>query len=137
MLTKAYDILGNDAAVLLIYQQRYEHVLTDDSQYTSLVQYKIIDLLVKKHRKLCVVADDDQSIYTWRAAEPEYLLDFKKVYPEADIMMMEQNYRSKREIVSVSNEFIKRNKNRYDKNMFTENKAEGRSEEHTSELQSR
>lgn len=125
MLTKAYDILGNDAAVLSNYQQRYEYVLTDESQDTSLVQHKIIELLVKKHRNLCVVADDDQSIYTWRAAEPQYLLDFKKVYPEADIMMMEQNYRSKREIVSVSNQFIKRNKNRYDKNMFTENKAEG------------
>src|SRR5699024_885731 len=139
MLTKAYDILKNDADILESYQQRYDYVLTDESQDTSLVQHKIIELLVNKHRNLCVVADDDQSIYTWRAAEPQYLLDFKEVYSNAEIMMMEQNYRSKRDIVAVSNQFIKRNKNRYDKNMFTDNTAEGEIrirvlQDHTSQI---
>src|SRR5690606_26051569 len=72
------------------------------------------------HRNLCVVADDDQSIYTWRAAEPSYLLKFRQVYPDAYIMKMERNYRSSGTIVSTANQFIKANKLRHDKNMFTD-----------------
>ena len=73
------------------------------------------------HGNLCVVADDDQSIYTWRGAEPDYLLDFKKVYPDAQVLMMERNYRSSKEIVEMASKFIKRNKKRYPKDMHTEN----------------
>ncbi|WP_404407268.1 ATP-dependent helicase [Jeotgalibacillus malaysiensis] len=124
MLTLALEAFENDRKLLKKYQQRYDHLLTDESQDTSLVQHAIVEKLVEPHQNLCVVADDDQSIYTWRAAEPQYLLDFKKVYPKAEILMMEQNYRSTPEIVNAANEFIKRNKNRYEKNMFTEN-AEG------------
>lgn len=121
MLTIANHAMEKDEALLRKYQNRYDYVLTDESQDTSMVQHAIIEKLVREHGNLCVVADDDQSIYTWRAAEPQYLLDFKKVYPEAEILMMEQNYRSSKEIVEVANQFIKRNKHRYDKNMFTEN----------------
>lgn len=121
MLTIANDAFENNPALLKYYQERYDYLLTDESQDTSLVQHQIIEKLVKKHRNLCVVADDDQSIYGFRAAEPQYLLDFKKVYEEATILMMEQNYRSSKDIVHVANQFIKRNKNRYEKNMFTEN----------------
>ncbi|KIL51276.1 helicase UvrD [Jeotgalibacillus alimentarius] len=124
MLTLALEAFQSDQKLLRKYQQRYDHLLTDESQDTSLVQHAIVEKLVEPHQNLCVVADDDQSIYTWRAAEPQYLLDFKKVYPKAVILMMEQNYRSTPEIVNAANEFIKRNKNRYEKNMFTEN-AEG------------
>ena len=77
--------------------------------------------MVQKHGNLCVVADDDQAIYSWRGAEPAYLMEFKKVYPEASVLYMEQNYRSSKDIVNVANSFIKWNKNRYEKNMFTEN----------------
>jgi DNA helicase-2/ATP-dependent DNA helicase PcrA len=98
-------------------------MLTDESQDTSLVQHAIVEKLVRRHGNLCVVADDDQSIYSWRGAEPSYLLDFRGAYPQAVILFMEQNYRSSQEIVSASNEFIKRNKNRYSKNMFTRNAA--------------
>jgi DNA helicase-2/ATP-dependent DNA helicase PcrA len=121
MLTIANEAMGQDNELLGKYQGRYDYVLTDESQDTSLVQHAIIEKLVKQHGNLCVVADDDQSIYTWRAAEPQYLLDFKQVYPEAAILMMEQNYRSSSNIVATANQFIKRNKNRYDKNMFTAN----------------
>lgn len=121
MLSIANGTMEQDKQLLRKYQDRYDYVLTDESQDTSLVQHAIIEKLVKKHGNLCVVADDDQSIYTWRAAEPQYLLDFKQVYPNATILMMEQNYRSSSNIVDVSNRFIKRNKHRYDKNMFTAN----------------
>lgn len=121
MLTIANEVMSKDTALLRKFQSRYDYILTDESQDTSLVQHAIIEQLVKKHGNLCVVADDDQSIYTWRAAEPQYLLDFKQVYPEAAILKMEQNYRSSTNIVDVANKFIKRNKNRYDKNMFTAN----------------
>ncbi|MDM5317908.1 ATP-dependent helicase [Fictibacillus sp. b24] len=121
MLTVCNEVLGNNEKLLSLYQQRYDYILTDESQDTSLVQHSIIEKLVSIHKNLCVVADDDQSIYSWRGAEPSYLLEFKKVYPEAVILFMEQNYRSTQDIVNVSNQFIKRNKNRYEKNMFTEN----------------
>ncbi|RLQ92289.1 ATP-dependent helicase [Falsibacillus albus] len=123
MLTIANEVLWSDRQLLWEYQQRYDYVLTDESQDTSLVQHEIIEKLVREHQNLCVVADDDQSIYSWRGAEPSYLLDFKKVYPKAEILFMEQNYRSTKDIVSVANRFIKRNKKRYEKNMFTENPA--------------
>ncbi|MFS0863769.1 ATP-dependent helicase [Fredinandcohnia sp. 179-A 10B2 NHS] len=121
MLTIANEAFSNDAYLLKKYQKRYDYILTDESQDTSLVQHAIIEKLVEEHNNLYVVADDDQSIYSWRGAEPQYLIDFKKVYPEAVILKMEQNYRSSKDIVDVANRFIKRNKERYDKNMFTEN----------------
>jgi len=123
MLAMAEKVLDQNRELLQYYQGRYDYVLTDESQDTSLVQHAIIEKLVKKHQNLCVVADDDQSIYSWRGAEPDYLLNFKKVYANAKILFMEQNYRSSKEIVDVANQFIKQNKNRYSKNMFTNNSS--------------
>ncbi|WP_144463569.1 ATP-dependent helicase [Siminovitchia fortis] len=123
MLTMANDIFENEKELLKKYQSRYDYILTDESQDTSLVQHKIIEKLAREHRNLCVVADDDQSIYSWRGAEPSYLLNFKKTYPNADVLFMEQNYRSSKEIVETANIFIKQNKNRYAKNMFTKNSS--------------
>ncbi|MDQ6419618.1 UvrD-helicase domain-containing protein [Paenibacillus sp. LHD-117] len=123
MLTIANETLERDAQMLKKYQRRYDYVLTDESQDTSMVQHAIIEKMVREHRNLCVVADDDQSIYSWRGAEPSYLLNFKDAYPEAAILFMEQNYRSTKGIVEAANKFIKRNKNRYNKNMFTNNAA--------------
>ncbi|MFF2886243.1 ATP-dependent helicase [Paenibacillus sp. NPDC057967] len=121
MLTIANDVLEKDGAMLRKLQSRYDYVMTDESQDTSMVQHAIIEKLVKSHRNLCVVADDDQSIYSWRGAEPTYLLNFKNIYPDAVTLYMVQNYRSSPEIVSTANTFIKRNKNRYVKEMFTHN----------------
>ncbi|GIP40836.1 hypothetical protein J31TS4_41160 [Paenibacillus sp. J31TS4] len=94
MLTLACEALERDGRLLRKYQQRYDYVLTDESQDTSAVQHRIVELLVQPHGNLCVVADDDQSIYSWRGAEPSYLLEFRKHYPRAEILYMEQNYRS-------------------------------------------
>lgn len=121
MLIYANQALEQDPELLSRYQQLYDYILTDESQDTSLVQHYIIEKLVRNHGKLCVVADDDQSIYSWRGAEPSYLLNLKAVYPNAAILFMEQNYRSSQEIVDTANTFIKRNKQRYNKNMFTHN----------------
>ncbi|WP_420819715.1 ATP-dependent helicase [Paenibacillus faecis] len=124
MLTLGNEILERDVFLLETYQRRYDYVLTDESQDTSLVQHAIIEKLVRGHGNLCVVADDDQSIYSWRGAEPAYLLNFRQVYPQAQILFMEQNYRSVPAIVDAANQFIRRNPNRYDKNMFTERPEE-------------
>ncbi|WP_135557248.1 ATP-dependent helicase [Paenibacillus cymbidii] len=121
MLTIAAQAMEQDRELLRKYQARYDYVLTDESQDTSLVQHAIVERLVREHRNLCVVADDDQSIYSWRGAEPAYLLDFRKSYPGAASLLMTRNYRSTRTIVDAANTFIKRNKTRYDKNMTTEN----------------
>ena len=123
MLVMANDIFAHHPDMLADYQHRYDYVLTDESQDTSAVQHAIIEKLVAKHHNLCVVADEDQSIYSWRGAEPDYLLNFKQVYPSAQLLMMTQNYRSSKNIVQAANQFIKRNKKRFDKNMFTENEA--------------
>ncbi|RKD24352.1 DNA helicase UvrD [Ammoniphilus oxalaticus] len=123
MLTLANHIFDSDEQLLGSYQQRFDYVLTDESQDTSLVQHAIIEKLIRPHGNLCVVADDDQSIYSWRGAEPAYLLQFKEFYPDATILYMEQNYRSSKQIVDVANQFIQRNRQRYNKKMFTENPA--------------
>ncbi len=121
MLTIAEQALRDDEQLSERFRNLYDYLLTDESQDTSLVQHKIVEHLVAHHGNLCVVADDDQSIYTWRGAEPDYLLEFKKVYPDAQVLMMERNYRSSKEIVEMASKFIKRNKKRYPKEMHTEN----------------
>ncbi len=126
MLTWAESALEEDGELLRKYQRRYDYLLIDEGQDTSLVQHAIAEKLAREHGNLCIVADDDQSIYSWRGAEPSYLLRFRDVYPNAAILYMEQNYRSSKGIVHVANAFIKRNKNRYAKNMFTHNPSRGR-----------
>lgn len=121
MLLLAHAELLNNAEVLARYQRMFDYVLTDESQDTSLIQHAIIELLVAEHHNLCVVADEDQSIYSWRGADPQYLLDFKEVYPEGEVLMMTTNYRSQAGIVKVADQFIQQNKNRYNKQMTTPN----------------
>lgn len=121
MLIYAEEALRLDEDLCDQFRSRFDYILTDESQDTSLVQHKIVEHLVAHHGNLCVVADDDQSIYTWRGAEPDYLLEFRKVYPEAEVLMMERNYRSSKEIVETASKFIKRNIKRYPKEMYTEN----------------
>lgn len=121
LLTMCEQALEGRPSLLRRYQERYDYVLTDESQDTSLVQHRIVEKLVRPHGNLCVVADDDQSIYSWRGAEPEYLLSFMDVYPNAAVLYMSRNYRSSADIVNVANQFIKRNKYRYEKHMTTDN----------------
>lgn len=121
MLTLANTILDENPVILSRYQNQFPYVLTDESQDTSIIQNKIIEKVAKLSNNLFVVGDDDQSIFGFRSANPKYLLNFKTIHPSARILMMEQNYRSTQEIVKVTNEFISGNKQRYVKNMFTEN----------------
>lgn len=119
MLSLAYSTLKSNSELLNKYRQHYDYILTDESQDTSLLQHKIIELVTKPKNNIFVVGDDDQSIFGFRAAEPKYLLDFEKTYAGAKVLRMEQNFRSTPEIVNIAREFIRSNKIRYDKNMFT------------------
>lgn len=121
MLTYCFEILRDDSTVRTKYQQRYDYVLTDESQDNSVVQHEIVQILAAPQNNLCVVADDDQSIFMWRGADVSKLLNFQSIYPNGKVLTMAQNYRSTKEIVDTANVFIKRNKNRYNKTMFTEN----------------
>lgn len=123
LLVLAYEALSNDETIHATFSNLYDYVLTDESQDTSRLQHAIVEKMVSSHQNLCVVADDDQTIYSWRAADPSYLLNFRETYPHAKILKMEQNYRSSPNIVTVANELIKRNTKRYKKEMFTENKT--------------
>ena len=124
MLTYANDILKKDKDIRSKYQQMFDYILTDESQDTSLVQHEIIEQLAHPKNNICVVADDDQTLYSWRGADVNKIMNFKDTYPEATILFMEQNYRSSKEIVETANTFIQRNETRYKKNMFTENSSQ-------------
>lgn len=121
MLTYCYKALSEDEFLRNKYQQRFEYILTDESQDNSVIQHEIVHLLAAPQFNICVVADDDQSIFMWRGADVQKLLNFKKIYQNAKTVTMAQNYRSTPEIVDTANEFIKRNRHRYPKKMFTEN----------------
>ena len=121
LLVYANEALTMDEVIQTTYSKAYDYVLTDESQDTSRLQHAIVERLVSSHGNLCVVADDDQTIYSWRGADPAYLLKFRETYPIAKIYKMEQNYRSSKNIVKVANQFIKRNAKRYKKEMFTDN----------------
>ncbi|HVJ49593.1 ATP-dependent helicase [Desulfitobacterium sp.] len=120
MLTMAYDILRKQPDLLKTSQHQYRYILMDESQDTSLVQNKIVELLAQPQNNLFLVGDDDQSIFSFRAADPQYLLNFRTVYPQAQILTMDQNYRSTQKLVACANEFIRANQKRYPKNMFTQ-----------------
>ncbi len=123
MLVNCYDILTSNPEVLAAYRKRFHYVQVDEAQDTSILQHKIIRLLAAEHGNVFYVADDDQSIYGFRAACPDYLLDIEEHYPETVIHRMEQNYRSTQSIVNVCNQFIKENQKRYEKRIFTDNEA--------------
>lgn len=121
MLTKAYEILREDKTLLDKYRKRFPYSMIDECQDTSLVQYKIVQLIAAPLNNLFCVADDDQSIYGFRGASPKELLEFEKVYPNAKIFYMEENFRSTKTIVNMANVFIKNNKNRFNKELCTNN----------------
>jgi len=121
MLVKALKILGEDPDILHYYRNKYTHILLDEGQDTSKIQYEIIKLLAKPLNNIFLVGDDDQSIYQFRAAFPEELLNFAKNYPNAKVMFMEENFRSSKDIVDLSSKFIENNKIRYNKKIFTNN----------------
>jgi len=119
MLVSCYHIFKHEPQVLLAYQNRFKYIQVDEAQDTSLLQHEIIRMLAGSHANVVYVADDDQSIYGFRAACPSYLLDIEQHYKKPRILRMEENYRSTGNIVNVSNAFIKENKKRYNKEMNT------------------
>lgn len=119
MQTLALNLLLDNPNLLRSIHNKYDYFQLDEGQDTSLLQFKILRELVKKNDNLMVVADDDQSIYSFRAAEPEYLLNFKSYYPKSEIIVMNENHRSTKNISYLANSFIKDNKLRYEKEIIS------------------
>ncbi len=117
----ALKILVKNPDILAYYQNKFRYISIDEAQDTSKIQHMIIRLLARQHQNIFMVGDEDQSIYGFRAAYPQALLEFQKIYPQGKVLLMEKNYRSTRDIVHKANQFIKRNKFRHDKNMCTDN----------------
>lgn len=121
MLTISLEILKNNRYLLDKYRNKYDFIQLDEGQDTSKIQLELIKLLAEPKNNVFIVADDDQSIYGFRGAYPQGLLNFKKLYPEGKLYFMEKNYRSSKNIVTSCNKFIKSNLKRYDKNIYTDN----------------
>lgn len=108
---------------LQFYQRKFHYIHVDEYQDTNHAQYTLVNLLADRFKNLCVVGDADQSIYGWRGANMQNILDFEKDYPDAAVILLEQNYRSTQTILNAANQVIKNNRNRPDKNLWTENSA--------------
>lgn len=107
--------------VLAYYQQRYQYIHVDEYQDTNHAQYQLVKLLASRFKNICVVGDADQSIYGWRGADMQNILDFEKDYPEAKVVLLEENYRSTKKILQAANDVIKNNRNRRPKKLWTQN----------------
>ena len=107
--------------VLTYYQQKFQYIHVDEYQDTNHAQYQLVKLLASRFKNICVVGDADQSIYGWRGADMQNILDFEKDYPQAKVVLLEENYRSTKTILQAANEVIQNNKNRRPKNLWTQN----------------
>src|SRR6201996_2883469 len=124
LLIKMYELLKNFPESLHKYQHKFKYIMIDEYQDTNPAQYEIIKLLGAAHENVCVVGDDAQSIYSFRGATIENILQFQKDYDDVRVVKLEQNYRSTQSILNAANEVISNNKTQIEKKLFTEN-AEG------------
>ncbi len=120
LLVKTYQLLSRHEDVLARYQDRFRQISVDEYQDTNHVQYAITNLLAARYRNLMVVGDDDQSIYSWRGADIQNILDFEKDYPDAHVVRLEQNYRSTGHILNAANAVVANNARRKPKRLFTD-----------------
>ena len=123
LLLKTLILLADHPPVLEVYRRRFRYVLVDEYQDTNRTQYELIRLLTAESRNLCVVGDDDQSIYGWRGADIRNILEFENDYPDAAVIKLEQNYRSTGNILDAANQVIAHNEGRKDKTLWTEHGA--------------
>ncbi|MEK7176978.1 MAG: UvrD-helicase domain-containing protein [Patescibacteria group bacterium] len=121
LLLKTMNLLSNDVSVREYYQNVWKYIHIDEYQDTNRVQFEIARMLVGKNKNICVVGDIDQNIYSWRGADIKNIIDFEKDYPNAQVIILEENYRSTKTILEAANRVIEKNKIRREKNLFTEN----------------
>lgn len=121
LLLKTARLLKKNEQVRAYYQNKWKYIHIDEYQDTNKVQYTIASLLAEKHKNICVVGDVDQTIYSWRGADIENILNFEKDYPEAKVILLEENYRSTQTILSAANQIIQKNIYRKEKTLFTKN----------------
>lgn len=121
LLVKTVQLLETQPDVLEYYQERFRYIMVDEYQDTNTVQFRLVSLLAGKYRNLCVVGDDDQSIYKFRGANIRNILDFEHEYPDARVIKLEQNYRSTGNILNAANGVISHNKGRKEKTLWTDN----------------
>ena len=120
LLVKTLQLFVEHPPVLEYYQSRFQYVHVDEYQDTNYAQYQLVSLITRKSRNLCVVGDDDQSIYGWRGADIRNILDFEKDFPDATVIKLEQNYRSTANILDAANQIIAHNEGRKEKELWTE-----------------
>ena len=123
LLMKTVRLFRNNPDILSKYQTRYRHVQVDEFQDTNLVQYELIKQIGGEHRNICVVGDPDQSIYSWRSADLRNIMNFEKDYPDAEVVLLEQNYRSTKNILESASHLISANRERKPKDLWTDNEA--------------
>jgi DNA helicase-2/ATP-dependent DNA helicase PcrA len=120
LIMETVRLLRDHEEVLRHYQERFRYILIDEYQDTNRAQYQLVNLLAARYRNLCVVGDADQGVYSWRGATIKNLLDFERDYPDAAVFLMEQNYRSTQNILSIANALIEHNQQRKPKSLWTE-----------------
>ncbi|NME83152.1 DNA helicase PcrA [Clostridium sp. SM-530-WT-3G] len=123
LIFKTVELFKNNPETLEFYQRKFKYIMVDEYQDTNGAQYELVKLLASKYKNICVVGDDDQCIYQWRGADIKNILDFEKDYPEAKVIKLEQNYRSKGNILNAANEVIVNNANRKNKVLRTEQES--------------
>nr|WP_203623422.1 MULTISPECIES: DNA helicase PcrA [unclassified Lacticaseibacillus] len=123
LIMQTIILFQKDPETLKFYQNKFQYIHVDEYQDTNEAQYQLVHMLADGYRNLCVVGDADQSIYGWRGANMQNILDFKKDYPDAQVVLLEQNYRSTKTILQAANAVIKNNKKRQVKTLWTENQT--------------
>ena len=122
LMLKTIVLFEKHPEVLAIYQNKFEYIHVDEYQDTNVIQYKLIKMLSEVHKNICVVGDDDQSIYSWRGACSDNIINFEKDYEDVEVIFLDQNYRSNSTILDAANAVIKNNTDRKDKALWSENK---------------